>query len=153
MSVLHILGEGFIDVGAARKYKPSTPGVPIQPGEVLISRINPRIPRVCLVPDLGTRIVCSSEFEIMKPIRELDAYTLAYLLLTDAVQSQIRSLTSGTSASHNRVRTSSLARVQIPVVAEGTLRGAASSCGGGAVSIRRPLGDDGSERTSGSPSS
>lgn len=122
ISVLHILGEGFVDIGAARRYRPSTPGVPTQPGEVLISRINPRIPRVCLVPDLGTEIVCSSEFEVMRPGRELDAYTLAYLLLTDAVQSQIRSLTSGTSASHNRIRTTSLAGVQIPVAARGTLR-------------------------------
>lgn len=122
ISVLHILGEGFVDIGAARRYRPSTPGVPTQPGEVLISRINPRIPRVCLVPDLGTEIVCSSEFEVMRPTRELDAYTLAYLLLTDAVQSQIRSLTSGTSASHNRIRTTSLAGVQIPVAVRGTLR-------------------------------
>ena len=122
ISVLHILGEGFVDIGAARRYRPSTPGVPTQPGEVLISRINPRIPRVCLVPDLGTEIVCSSEFEVMRPTRELDAYTLAYLLLTDAVQSQIRSLTSGTSASHNRIRTTSLAGVQIPVAVKGTLR-------------------------------
>ena len=122
ISVLHILGEGSIDIGAARTYNPKTPGVPTHPGEVLISRINPRIPRVCVVPDLGTDIICSSEFEVMQPIGELDAYALVYLLLTDAVQSQIRSFTSGTSASHNRVKTSSLAGVQIPVAVTGTVK-------------------------------
>jgi len=51
----------------------------------------------------------------MKVREPLDAYTLAYLLQTDIVQSQIRSLTSGTSASHNRIRTSDLSLVLIPI--------------------------------------
>ena len=45
----------------------------------------------------------------------LDPYLLAYLLLTDVVQDQIRSLTSGTSASHNRIRTSELGSVMVPL--------------------------------------
>ena len=80
-----------------------------------MARINPRIPRICVVPDLGVETLCSSEFVIMKVREPLDAYTLAYLLQTDIVQSQIRSLTSGTSASHNRIRTSDLSLVLIPI--------------------------------------
>jgi type I restriction-modification system DNA methylase subunit len=120
ISVLHILGEGFVDVGGALGYAPKTPGVGTEPGELLISRINPRIPRICVTPDLGVKTLCSSEFEVMSAKGPVDIYTLAYLLQTDVVQKQICSLTSGTSASHNRIRTAELAQVLVPVPRPGT---------------------------------
>lgn len=124
ISVLHILGEGFVDIGGALSYSPKTPGVPVEPGELLISRINPRIPRTCVTPDFGVKTLCSTEFEVMRPKdRAFDTYALAYLLQTGVVQKQIQSLTSGTSASHNRIRTSELAQVLIPLPREGTGRG------------------------------
>lgn len=122
VSVLHVLGEGVVDLAGATSYAPKTPGVPIKPGELLLSRINPRIPRVCIVPDLGRETLCSSEFEVMRPRGQLGAHLLAYLLLSEGVQAQVRSLTSGTSASHNRIRTSELSAVLIPVPKSGTLR-------------------------------
>lgn len=123
ISILHILGEGFVDVRGAFNYFPKTPGVQINPGEILLSRINPRIPRVCIAPDFKVKTLCSSEFEVMKVTGVLDVYTLAYLLLTDAVQNQICSLTSGTSASHNRIRTSELGQVLIPVPVKDSEKG------------------------------
>jgi predicted RNA methylase len=124
ISVLHILGEGLLDIGGMLAYAPKTPGINTSPGELLLSRINPRIPRVCVTPDLGTRTLCSSEFEVMLVGQKIDAYALAYLLQTKAVQSQIQSLTSGTSASHNRVRTSELAKVMIPTPLAGSSQSA-----------------------------
>lgn len=115
VSVLHILGEGVVDFRGALNYSPKTPGVPTAPGELLVSRINPRIPRVCITPNFGVKTLCSSEFEVMTVDASLDSYTLAYLLQTEVVQKQIRSLTSGTSASHNRIRTSELAQVLVPI--------------------------------------
>jgi hypothetical protein len=50
-----------------------------------------------------------------------DTYLLAYLIQTAAVQNQIQSLTSGTSASHNRIRTAELAQVLIPMPKPGSL--------------------------------
>ena len=123
VSVLHILGEGFVDVRGAFNYFPKTPGIKINAGEILLSRINPRIPRVCIAPDFEVKTLCSSEFEIMKVTGVLDVYTLAYLLLTDVVQNQICSLTSGTSASHNRIRTSELGQVLIPVPIKASVKG------------------------------
>jgi type I restriction-modification system DNA methylase subunit len=127
LSVLHVLGEGMLDLSAMYAYSPKTPGIPAFAGEILLSRINPRIPRVCITPDLGVRTLCSSEFEIIKARQYFDPYALAYLLLTATVQSQIRSLTSGTSASHNRIRSSELASVLIPVPNEGTEKAKALS--------------------------
>lgn len=120
ISVLHVLGEGVIDLAASMKYRPKTPGFVVEAGEILVSRINPRIPRVCVVPDLGRPIFCSSEFEILRAKEPLDAYSLAYILQSQLVQDQICSLTSGTSASHNRIRSSEFEDVVIPVPKEGS---------------------------------
>jgi hypothetical protein len=120
LSVLHVISEGVLDVGALRTYAPKTPGVPVKPGEVLLSRINPRIPRVLVVPDLSQPILCSSEFEVMRPKKDVDPYLIAFLLLSQSAQTQIQSLTSGTSASHNRIKTKDLGRVSLPVPRSGT---------------------------------
>ena len=58
----------------------------------------------------------------MKARGRVSSHLLTYLLLSESVQGQIRSLTSGTSASHNRIRTSELAGVLIPVPRVGTAR-------------------------------
>jgi len=120
ISILHVLGEGFVDTAGALSYKPKTPGFRVSPGDVLISKINPRIPRVCIVPDFGKPTYCSTEFEIVIPTKKADSILLAYLLLTDVAQKQIVSLTSGTSSSHNRIRTSELANVLLPIPRPGS---------------------------------
>jgi type I restriction-modification system DNA methylase subunit len=114
VSVLHVIGEGILDVARVKAYTPVTPGLPINPGEVIISRLNPRIPRVLVVPDLGCPMLCSSEFEVLRPRKSVPAYALAYLLLHPIVQEQIHSLTAGTSASHSRIRPERLHQIQIP---------------------------------------
>lgn len=115
ISVLHVATDGTIDLGQALENQPKTPGLRCLPGEVLISKINPRIPRVCVVPDVGFDLGCSSEFEVLVPEEGLDAYLLAGLLRSQAVQDQVRYLTSGTSSSHNRIKDAELADVLIPM--------------------------------------
>jgi hypothetical protein len=56
----------------------------------------------------------------MRPKQSVEPYLIAYLLLSHAVQAQIQSLTSGTSASHNRVKTRDLAQVSLPVPRAGS---------------------------------
>lgn len=120
LSVLHVIGEGMLDMASVHEYAPKTPGIPIRPGEVLLSKINPRIPRVSVVPKLGDKMLCSTEFAVMRPRADLDPYCLSFLLLSQLVQSQIKSLTSGTSASHNRIKTKELAQVKIPMPVVGS---------------------------------
>jgi len=120
ISVLHVLGEGFVDTTGALTYKPKTPGYKVAAGDVLISKINPRIPRVCIVPDFGKPTYCSTEFEIVLPKKGISPMLLAYLLLTEVAQKQIVSLTSGTSSSHNRIRSSELATVLLPIPQKGS---------------------------------
>ena len=120
ISVLHIIAEGVLDLEGISTYEPKTPGVPVKPGEVLLSRINPRIPRAIVVPDLGQPMACSTEFEVMRPKQGVDAYMLVYLLLSQSAQTQIQSLTSGTSASHNRIKTGDLAQISLPLPRAGS---------------------------------
>ena len=114
ISILHIIGEGILDIPGIKSYKPITPGLPVKPGEVLISRINPRIPRAAVVPELGKEILCSSEYEILTPKAGVSAYMLVFVLLSSFVQEQIQSLTAGTSASHSRVKPMRIYEVLVP---------------------------------------
>jgi type I restriction-modification system DNA methylase subunit len=114
IGVLHVLSEGVLDMRGIRGYAPRTPGLPAKPGEVLLAKINPRIPRIVVVPDVFDEILCSAEFEVMRPKEGVDPYLVAFLLHSEYTQRQIRSLTSGTSASHNRVKTRDLADVLLP---------------------------------------
>ncbi len=120
ISVLHILGEGLVDVEGMLRHRPITPGLPVSPGEVILSKINPRIPRVAVVPEVPGRLLCSSEFEILVPKTGVNAYMLTFLLLSPQVQAQVQAMTSGTSASHNRVRASELRNVLVPIPRRGT---------------------------------
>ena len=114
IGVLHVIGEGVLDVAGIKGYQPITPGLPVEAGEVLVSRINPRIPRVAVVPDLDRRLLCSSEYEILRPRDGVSPYALAFALLSPFAQEQIQSLTAGTSASHSRIKPERIYDVLVP---------------------------------------
>lgn len=114
ISILHILSDSYIDINTALVYTPKTDGYKVNPGELIFSKINPRIPRVSIVPNLNKPILCSVEFEVMAPLNDTNLYEIMYLLQTEVVQKQILSLTSGTSSSHNRIKTAQLEKVRIP---------------------------------------
>lgn len=120
VSVLHVIGEGIIDLKGVMSYAPKTPGLPIFPEEVIFSKINPHITRVSVVPAIANKLLCSSEFEIMKPRHDLSPYALAYILQSRPFLEQVCELTSGTSSSHNRVRTEQLAAIRIALPRLGT---------------------------------
>ena len=117
ISVLHVDELGLVRINAVDKYKPTTPCARCRPGDVLFSRINPRIPRICVTPDLGKSFGCSTEFAVLR-CRQDSPFTpwmLALMLRNNLVQRQILSLTSGTSSSHNRIKPRELASVLLPV--------------------------------------
>lgn len=115
ISVLHVGEDGFIDIATMDSYKPSSPTVRCQTDDVLVSRINPRIVRICVVPMFDQPIACSPEFAVLRCRDDFDSCVLALLLRSHLVQSQVQTLTSGTSSSHNRIKTRELASIQIPV--------------------------------------
>jgi type I restriction-modification system DNA methylase subunit len=116
ISVLHINSDCTIDFMEVEKYEPLSKGRKCEPGDLIFSKINPRIQRVAIVPNSKYELICSPEFEIMRPKADnIDIYTLSFLLRTKSVIVQIENLTSGTSSSHCRIKREQLENITIPV--------------------------------------
>lgn len=115
ISVLHVGDFGSLNMRELLRYSPKFPGKPCSPGDLLFSKINPRIPRVLVVPNLPFRLTCSSEFEVMRVRDGYDPFEVMLVLLSDIAQDQIRALTSGTSSSHNRIKTRELMSIKLPI--------------------------------------
>jgi hypothetical protein len=120
ISILHILNDDNLNYEELLTYEPKYQGIVCRSGDLLFSKINPRILRVLVVPELGLNLTCSSEFEILNSTTELSNYGLKLLLMLPSVQTQINYLTSGTSSSHNRIKSADLANVLIPLPKTGT---------------------------------
>jgi len=72
---------------------------------ILLSRLNPRIPRVWPISKLPEdQAICSTEFLPLMPRGGYHFAWLLELLRSDAFQSMITSAVGGTSTSHQRVR-------------------------------------------------
>ena len=115
LSKLHINADCTIDFDEVEKFNPVSKGRKCYPEELIFSKINPRIPRMAVIPYRNTDLVCSNEFEIMRSRGVIGMYALCFLLKTKNVMSQIENLTSGTSSSHNRIKREQLADILIPI--------------------------------------
>lgn len=120
ISILHILNDDNLNYEEMLTYNPKYPGIVCKAGDLLFSKINPRILRVLVVPNLGLNLTCSSEFEIMNSTIDINNYGIKLLLMLPSVQTQINYLTSGTSSSHNRIKSADLAHVLIPLPKQNT---------------------------------
>jgi type I restriction-modification system DNA methylase subunit len=114
ISVLHINPDSTIDFQQVLSYAPISKGRQCNAGDILFSKINPRIPRMTVVPAFNTALVCSNEFEILQPKADIGPYAICFLLKTSYVSRQIENLTSGTSSSHSRIKREQLADIRIP---------------------------------------
>lgn len=115
ISVLHVIGEGILNYEEVAAYKPKHQGIKCETEDILFSKINPRIPRVLVVPEYHLPLTCSTEFEVLRSTSHLSNYAIMMLLLSPSSQKQILHLTSGTSSSHNRIKTKELMQVLLPV--------------------------------------
>jgi type I restriction enzyme S subunit len=85
-------------------------------GEVLVSRLNPRIPRVW-APQIPAKAwaVASTEFLVLRPRDGVDPGFLKYLMLSPTVRSEMEARVTGTSGSHQRVRPSDLLKISVRI--------------------------------------
>jgi type I restriction enzyme S subunit len=80
---------------------------------VLISKLNPRIPRIWDVPAVGPRpAVCSTEFVVLQPY-DVSTAALWTVVSQPGVSSAIQGMVAGTSGSHQRVRPADLMGVEV----------------------------------------
>lgn len=120
ISVLHIVNGDLLDYDELLQYDPKYPGIVCKPGDLLFSKINPRIHRTLVVPDLGFPLTCSSEFEILEAIGDYSNFELKILLSLPSVKKQLAHLTSGTSSSHNRIKTQDFLKIRVPIPVKDT---------------------------------
>lgn len=87
----------------------------IKKGCVLVSRLNPRIPRVWL-PDPADDVqsVCSTEFAVANPLSPFTTEFIYSVLSSFGFQEHLATLVTGTSGSHQRVKPADLQ--QMPVI-------------------------------------
>ena len=115
ISVLHINANCTIAFNEVETFVPVSKGRECQPGELIFSKINPRIPRMAVIPEKEIRLVCSNEFEIMRSKGVIGMYALCFLLKTESVMKQIENLTAGTSSSHSRIKREQLEDILVPI--------------------------------------
>lgn len=82
-------------------------------GSVLQSKLNPHIPRVWFPGSVGDHAVCSTEFLPWMAERESSPEFIYCVLRSAAFEAQVRTLVTGTSNSHQRVRPDQVAALRI----------------------------------------
>lgn len=80
---------------------------------VLMSKLNPRIPRIWHVGDLpGSQSVASTEFVVLEP-RSISSPLLWAVLSSPGVSLKLGGLVAGTSGSHQRVRPAEMLAIEV----------------------------------------
>ena len=77
---------------------------PLPPEAILLSKLNPHIPRVWLPVKHGTHAVCSTEFLAFHPTEGGSKEFIYCFFSTPEFQQRLRQLVTGTSNSHQRVK-------------------------------------------------
>jgi type I restriction enzyme S subunit len=118
ISILHVDGNGFIDINAATSHVPESDGRECFAGDVLVSGINPSANRIGVCAQCQGRVACSPEFSILRPTGEVEANYLAFALRSVPCLHQLIHLGQGTSSSRRRVEEIELEDLWVPVIAE-----------------------------------
>src|SRR5690606_22258128 len=77
---------------------------PVPSGAVLVSKLNPHIPRIWFVGDVEANSVCSTEFLVWTPKSGIGSAFVYCLASSQAFNAAMRQLVTGTSNSHQRVK-------------------------------------------------
>lgn len=82
-------------------------------GAVLISKLNPRIPRVWAPKEIPTNAVCSTEFLVLVPREQTDRGYLAAVCMSPDVCYQMELHAIGTTGSHQRINPSQAMSIEV----------------------------------------
>lgn len=122
VSVLDVDATGLIDIIAASKNQPMSKGLECQPGDILISCMNPKIWRVAVIPKMAGAWSCSPEFVVLRPKEGRDPWKVALALHHSSVMLAVQAMAKGTSSSRQRVPKDRVLSVSVPdIETTGTL--------------------------------
>ena len=86
---------------------------PVPNESVLVSKLNPHIPRMWLIGDAGHNAVCSTEFIVWTPKQPANSAFIYVLASSVEFNCAMRQLVTGTSNSHQRVKPEQLANIRV----------------------------------------
>ncbi len=90
---------------------------------ILVSKLNPITPRVwAVLENNGENCVCSTEFQVLKPLEEKYFCYLYFLLKTQAIVAELAMSASGTSGSHQRIRPEYILNVEMAKPSENRIK-------------------------------
>tara|TARA_Y100000782_G_scaffold113447_1_gene146139 strand:+ start:80 stop:1432 length:1353 start_codon:yes stop_codon:yes gene_type:complete len=95
---------------------------PLPDEAVLLSKLNPHIPRVWLPVNHGANAVCSTEFLAYSPQEGVSKELIYCLFVAAEFQQQLCQLVTGTSNSHQRVKPDQVLLVKIPIADKPVLK-------------------------------
>ena len=70
---------------------------------ILVSKLNPRIPRIWTIINSESNSICSTEFQVLNPTKKVFFPFVNYLCKSEIYLSSLQSKVTGTSSSHQRV--------------------------------------------------
>ena len=85
----------------------------ISPGQILISKLNPRTPRVWFINSCDNHSICSTEFQVYEPIKKEYTEFIYCLLKSNDTRDILTGASSGTSGSHQRVNPEDINKLSI----------------------------------------
>lgn len=85
----------------------------ISPGQILISKLNPRTPRVWFINSCDNYSICSTEFQVYEPVKKEYTEFIYCLLKSNETRDILSGASSGTSGSHQRVNPEDINKLSI----------------------------------------
>jgi type I restriction enzyme S subunit len=87
----------------------------ITPFSILVSKLNPRIPRVWIITDCNENSICSTEFQVIKP-KKIEYFSfICTLCSSNTFFDSLKSKVTGTSSSHQRVNPNDIINYKFPI--------------------------------------
>ncbi len=87
----------------------------IESGDILISKLNPRTPRVWIIGKTSANSICSTEFQVYRAKDATYRYFSYCFLRTQQVTDTLAGASSGTSGSHQRVSPEDISSLEFPI--------------------------------------
>ena len=95
----------------------------VKSNSILVSKLNPRMPRVWAVGEVDESCsVCSTEFQVLVPKKKWNYNYVYFSFNSGEITDEMKSLVTGTSSSHQRVRPEDMLNLKIAIPPEGVLQ-------------------------------
>lgn len=95
----------------------------VKSNSILVSKLNPRMPRIWAAGEVDESCsVCSTEFQVLVPKKKWNYNYVYFSFSSGEITDEMKSLVTGTSSSHQRVRPEDMLNLKIVIPDENVLQ-------------------------------